>query len=280
MQKVPIRKANKSLEGALDNLKELIKDRENSRMIQLPLWPESKRGTPNSFIRSALFSAIQSKDRVFVDGQVLASLDGITIKYTGQQLNQEDLTLWETLVHLAKENPLGHICSFTAYSLLKAMGLGTGGHEHQRLHKGIIRLAGGICEITHEGKTYFGALIKSGIKDELTSHYAIELNKDLIRLYGDTQWTAINWQQRLDLRRMPLAQALHAYYSSHKEPFPVKLETLKRLTGSRNSQSSDFKRKVKAALDKLIWIGLLESYSVEHNIVTVERIPTKARNKE
>lgn len=280
MHKIPTRKSNGGLEGALDTLKELMIERENTKMVQLPLWPESKRGTPNSFIRSALFSAIQSKDRVFIDGQVLASQDGITIKYTGQQLNQEDLTLWETLVHLVKEAPLGHVCSFTAYSLLKAMGLSTGGNEHQRLHKGIIRLAGGICEITHEGKTYFGSLIKSGIKDELTSNYTIELNRDLIKLYGDTQWTAINWQQRLDLRRMPLAQALHAYYSSHKEPFPVKLETLKRLTGSRNSQDSDFKRKVKAALDRLIWIGLLKNYSVERNIVTVERIQHKPRCQE
>ncbi|NMQ30028.1 hypothetical protein E4Q23_21080, partial [Candidatus Accumulibacter phosphatis] len=104
-------------------MREIARQRESAEIIQLPLWPEPKRGTPNSFIRSALFSAIQSKDRQFIDGKTLDSQAGITIKYTGQQLNQEDLTLWETLVHLAKGHPLGNVCSFTAHGLLKAMCL-------------------------------------------------------------------------------------------------------------------------------------------------------------
>lgn len=34
--------------------------------VLLPAWSETKRGTPNTFLRSALFSAIQSKDRLTV----------------------------------------------------------------------------------------------------------------------------------------------------------------------------------------------------------------------
>jgi len=49
----------------------------SSKEIILPEWPTSKRSTPNAFLRSALFSAIQSKDRVFLDGVVLASQEGI-----------------------------------------------------------------------------------------------------------------------------------------------------------------------------------------------------------
>jgi len=44
---------------------------------------------------------------------------------------------------------------------------------------------------------------------------------------------------------------LHAFYSSHAIPFPMKLETLRQMSGSRSKQSADFKRKVKAALDGL-----------------------------
>jgi hypothetical protein len=185
----------------LESLRRTLDMRASAEIIQLPVWPEPKRGTPNSFIRSAHFSAIQSKDRIFLKAVTLASQEGITIKFTGEQLNQEDLTLWETLVHLAKGHPLGNVCTFTAYGVLKALGLPTGGQQHRQLHESIIRLAGGISEIIHEGKTYFGPLIKSGIKDELTSHYTIELNRDLIRLYGETQWTAIDWQPRQELRR-------------------------------------------------------------------------------
>lgn len=259
------------LKDKLARLKEVSRQREAAQVIQLPLWQESKRGTPNSLIRSALFSAIQSKDREFIQGKVLDSQVGIVIKFTGQQLNQEDLTLWETLVHLAKDAPLGNVVEFTAHSILKAMGLDTGGNDHKRLHTGIIRLAGGICEITHQEKNYFGPLIKSGVKDEITSHYTIELNRELIRLYGETQWTAIDWQQRLALRTKPLAQALHAFYSSHRQPFPMKLSTLQRMTGSKNAQAASFKRQCAAALDELVKLGFLTGFSMEDATVTVIR---------
>ena len=265
---------NVRMNQQLENLKRSISERAGAQVIQLPLWPDGKRGTPNSFIRSALFSAIQSKDRQFIDGKALDSQAGISIHYTGQQLNQEDLTLWETLVHLAKDNPIGNTYTFTAHSLLKAMGLNTGGDEHVRLHKGITRLNACSVQITHEGKTYFGALVKSGLKDELTSHYTIELNRELIRLYGDTQWTAIDWQQRVALRRKPLAQALHAYYSSHRNPYPVKLATLQRMTGSRNDQASGFKRHCRVALDQLIAIGFLSTYEIEGDTDYVKRVAT------
>lgn len=107
--------------ASIERMREIARQRESAEIIQLPLWPEARRGTPNSFIRSALFSAIHSKDRTYIDGDTLYSQQGITIKYTGQQLNQEDLTLWENLVHLAKGHPLGNVCTFTAHGLLKCL---------------------------------------------------------------------------------------------------------------------------------------------------------------
>lgn len=253
-------------------LAEVTRQRESAQVIQLPLWRDQQRGTPNSFIRSALFAAIQSKDRVFMKGMTLTSQKGITVKFTGEQLNQEDLTLWETLVHLARAHPLGSMCSFTGHGILKSLNVNTGGAEHRRLHEAITRLNACSVEITHEGKTYFGSLIEGGIKDEITSHYTIELNQKLIRLFGESQWTAIDWQQRLKLRRKPLAQALHAYYSSHRDPHPVKLSTLQELTGSRNKQLAGFKRDIRNALNALVQIGFLQSYDIENDVVRVRRI--------
>ena len=244
--------------------------------MQLPLWSESKRGTPNTFMRSALFSAIQSKDRKWLKDEVIYSQKGITIKFRGEQLNQEDLTLWETLVHMARNYPLSTECTFTAHSILRAMDMPTGGTQHKSLHSGIMRLAGCLVQITHEEKKYFGSLIIDGIKDEITDYYEISLNSKLICLYGETQWTAINWEQRLALRGKPLAQALHAFYSSHREPFPVKLETLRQLTGSRNKRKSGFKRLLKAALDELVGIGFLVGYEIDSDIVKVQRMKVAA----
>ena len=119
------------LDHALARMGRAVTQRQSAEVIQLPLWPEPKRGTPNSFLRSALFSAIQSKDRQFLKEVTLGSQDGVTVKFTGEQLNQEDLTVWETLIHLARQHPLGTTCQFTAHGLLKALGLPTGGAHHR-----------------------------------------------------------------------------------------------------------------------------------------------------
>jgi hypothetical protein len=243
----------------------------DTAQLMLPEWFDLERGTPNSFLRSALFAAVQGKDRRFLKGEVLSSSKDVTVKFTGEQLNQEDLTVWDTLVHLTRCNPLGAICRFSAHELLKSMNLNTGGDEHRRLHKSIIRLNGAVVEIIHHRKRYFGTLIHSGVENEVTSHYEIKLNPQLIRLYGKNQWTAINWNQRVELRRKPLALALHGYFSSHNEPFPVKLETLQLYTGSRNASLRGFKRRVHEALTELVRVGFLLGFEIEGDLVKVAR---------
>lgn len=107
-------------------------------------------------------------------------------------------------------------------------------------------------EISHEGNTYFGSLIEGGVRNEVTSYYTVELNKKM-------------------LRSKALAQSLHGYFSSHRTPRPVTLKFLQNLTGSRNSQPASFKRQCRSALEALTKIGILESYSIEGELVTVKR---------
>ncbi|MCA3104268.1 MAG: TrfA family protein [Rhodocyclaceae bacterium] len=264
-------KPDTPLGQALSSLRKRVSERAQNTTVQLPLWPEPKRGAPNSFIRSALFAAIHSKDRQFFKETVLASQDGIEIRYTGEQLNQADLDVWETIVHLARDQPLGTVASFTAHGLLKAMGMPTGNSQHRQLHSTLLRLTACAVEVKHDGKTYFGPLIKSGAKDEVTRHYGIELNRGIIKLFGENQWTALDWKQRQALRSQPLAQALHAFYSSHREPFAVKLATLQAYTGSRNRQAASFKRQVRVALSELVEVGFLAAFEIKDDLVTVRR---------
>lgn len=259
-----------NLQDKLDRIKKKADEISLLKEMKLPNWPEAKRGTPNSFLRSALFSAVQSKDRIFLKGAVLASQQGITVRFTGEQLNQEDLTLWETLVHLAKNQPLGNICEFTAYDILKTMGSGDSGKERDILHKGIIRLNSCTVEILiNNSKVYFSSLIESGVKDELTGHYIIQLGKSLIKLYKQNTW--LDFEQRASLRRKPLAQFLHGYYSSHKNPYPVKVESLHKLSGSKNKQMANFKTKIASALDELVKIEVLESYIIEGDLIQIKK---------
>ena len=246
--------------------------RATAEIIQLPLWPEAKRGAPNSFLRSALFAAIQGKDRKFLKQDVLASQNGVTVKFTGEQLNQDDLTIWLTLVHLVREHPLGTVYRFTSHGLLKSMGMAIGTSQYEQLHSTILRLVACAVEVTHKEKTYAGNLIQSFIKDEITSRYQISINKEMIRLFGDAKWTALDWEQRKLLRKMPLALALHALYSTHKIPFPYKVETLAVYVGSSNKDIYGFKTQLQKALRELANIGFLEGFDIDkNNLVTVYR---------
>ena len=63
-------------------------------------------------------------------------------------------------------------------------------------------------------------------------------------------------------------------YSSHRQPFPIKLDTLRSYVGSKNFQKAGFKVKLRAALDELVKIGFLSDYAIDGDIVSVDRSAT------
>ena len=71
-----------------------------AKIIQFPLFPETTRPVSNDMARSALFSCVQGKDRRFIENALLASQDGIEIRFTGKQLNQDDHDLLMQLVFM------------------------------------------------------------------------------------------------------------------------------------------------------------------------------------
>ena len=275
----------KAVSGSVKSIQELHKrtleiiecnrkkeeERLETGVIYLSTWREDRRGSPNSFLRSALFAAIQGKDRADFKKVELFSQQGITITYTGEQLNQEDMTVWLALVDLMKKDPLGTECKFTAHEILKYMGLPTGGTQYEQLEMAVCRMTACLVRIETERYIYGKSLIEGFVIDKDTNQYRVKLSRHLIKLFGDNDWTAIDWEQRKQLRNKPLCLKLHDYYSSHDEPFSVSLKFLSDLTGSINKQKASFKRQVKTALEELVKIGFLRNYSIEGDIVKVER---------
>lgn len=83
--------------------------------------------------------------------------------------------------------------------------------------------------------------------DEKTEVYALRLNPNILALY-EAGWTAIDWDVRKKLRRKPLALWLHGYLSSDAINYPTKVETLRRLSGSKTKELFHFKTNLRAAL--------------------------------
>jgi TrfA protein len=251
---------------------------QTAKIIQLPLWPEPKRGVPNSTLRGALFAAIQGKDRQYLKGELLDVQQGIEIRFTGMQLDQSDLDVWEQALHLARQHPLGTRCHFTAHSFLKALGRRTSGRDHEWLKDVFRRLAGAVVEITHNRMTYFGSMIEGGVRDEDTGQYVLEINPKIIALYA-AGWTATDWEQRQALKRKPLALWLHGFYSSHANPHPLTVEYLHKLSGSRNRNIRDFKQQLWKAHEDLQEVGAIRDFEIEGNLVSVDTVPSRSQQK-
>ncbi len=251
-----------------------LEERETNKTdlgLNLPIWANDKRGVPNSLLRSALFSAVQSKDRQFLKDKIVFSQQGIVIEYTGRQLNQDDLMVWETLVHLVKNESIGTEFKFTANFLLKEMGLSIGAESYDTLNETMFRLVQGALKVSYMNREYAGSLINAYALDKSTTVYDVSLNPRMINLYDCNQWTAINWAVQKRLKRKPLAQYLFTFYSTHKKPLPMKVETILALSGSRSKIVSQFKKRLIVALDQLVNEKFLISYDIVNNLVSVKR---------
>lgn len=279
-----------SLQKVLDRFGQTVAKREKqereerktpqkAEIIQLPLWPEPARGVANVALRSALFAAIDPKNRQSFTRKIVAVQSGFEIRFTGIQLCQSDLDVWEQALHLARLHPLGTRCEFMAHSFLKWLGRSTGKAQHEWLKDTFARLQAGSVEITKGGKeTYFGSLIDKGARDEATGRYVLQINPDLSSLYAEG-WTAIDWEQRRLLQRKPLAMWLHGFLATHAKPYPIKIESLMQWSGSQTKEKWKFKQNLKTALDELKTIGAIIGYSFERDLLHVERVPSPSQQR-
>ena len=259
--------------------REATEKRGPAKVIQLPLWPDAKRGAPNAVLRGALFAAIQGKTRHRgLSEQLIATQDGVTIQYTGAQLDQSDLDVWEQALHLVRTQALGTECHFTEKGFLKALGRSTGKSDRTWLRSAISRLTTATVEISNGRLTYGGSLV-SFSRDEETGHTVLEINPKLARFFSPTRWTQIDWEQRQQLRGKPLALWLHGFYATHAEPYPLRVEYLHKLSGSQTNRLRRFKESLTQALSDLQASGTIRGFEIRGDLVHVWTVPSQSQRK-
>src|SRR4051812_37823553 len=86
-------------EKALDSLRDTVEKRESAKVYQLAFWADPQRGVPNEFARSALFAAVKLNEPRYLHQSTIFSQNGFAIKFTGKQLTQSDLDVFEGVVH-------------------------------------------------------------------------------------------------------------------------------------------------------------------------------------
>lgn len=200
---------------------------------QLCLWSKEERGIPNELARCAIFSAKNHKEKRDVY-KASAPLEvpipgGGKVLYFGEELRQDDETVWMQLVHLAKEERSEWI-SFVPHAFIKSIHWPVKKDSYIRLLNSIRRLSGGGIEV-------YSKRFNRGLKTQLIYTYEYssgELTPWRVKVFDrddgllflfDKLYSRQDWKMRLALP-VGIATWLLGYFSSHKEPYDIKIETL------------------------------------------------------
>lgn len=246
----------------------------------LPFWSNNIRCLPNELLRSALFTARNRKQpRTYLKNAPIFTIGDGKIVYTGEELRQDDETVWLQLIHLAKEQPLGAFIEFTPYAFCKAVKWPLKGQSYTRLKTVLTRMQATALAV-HSKR------LKKGNGSSLSmlpafdwqdidtgenlSRWRVQIAPGLVEIFGDVHFSRMEWEQRLALP-VGLATWLHGYLSSHKEPFPIKLETIKNGAGLTAEDKSHLKNIVEAALQALENVKFLSSWQIDGDLVSVQR---------
>ena len=87
----------------------------------LPEIFEDKRAIPNSFLRGALFGMVRKGRRALVGDMPIFTMSQYDLTFTGYELDQNDLEVWDTLMYLAKARKVENELRITLYDLCQQL---------------------------------------------------------------------------------------------------------------------------------------------------------------
>ncbi len=242
----------------------------------LPDWHEGQRAMPNEILRSALFNCRnRNQPRLYMKDTEIAVIGDGQVFYRGEELRQDDELVWLHLMHLVKKHPLGECVEFTPYAFVKALRWPIKGQSYERIRIILSRMQATAIRIQSRR---LGSFISVSLitkfrsrndQNETLSRWQVWVGEEMRCLFDEEFLTRINWELRKSLPD-GIASKLFGYWASHRQPFPVKVETLHKLCGSEMT-IKHFKIELKKALELLDRVGFLESWEFRDDLVAVKR---------
>jgi len=202
----------------------------------------------------------------------VAAVKGLDIRYTGWRLDQGDFDVMVQALHLQSQNTeptSGPYLHFKVKTFLRAIGRQSGKSGREWLKDCFRRLTATAVEINvrishkyaDETYTYAGSLVDEFYYNDREQTYFLRINPKLAAIF-DAGWTQLQWRQRLHLKTN-LAKWLHGFYASHREPYPIKVATLKHLCGSECRRLVDYRRNLRGAMTELVKVGAIEAWKID-----------------
>jgi hypothetical protein len=215
----------------------------------------------------------------------MASQGDFTVVATGKQLTQSDLDVWSAVVNLENGNRVDVSC----HTLLRHLDRHDGSSDRAWLLSALKRLHQCHVMITFKDgkrKGYTGLLIKElrlraptskkptaqGRKQKDTTNQIEALIDPAIAHLFEAGWTYLPTSRRRWMRMKPLANWLTAFYQTHREPVRIKVDTLRRFSGS-TGRSSAFKKRLDEDLRFVEAAGYFAVATIVGDLVEVVRCP-------
>lgn len=202
---------------------------------------------PHAFVRSGMFTSLRYHGRAtrpaFTEQTEIATYCDVHLyQCAGEQLEGNDLDVIGACLNLASRLPVpgpdeaSMTVRLEEKGLLKRLGWNQGGQGRNLLERSLERMS--KAEFVFDAPS----TVESGKRTTKLIHHTsretegrgkivwrkIALSTDLIPL-TEAGWTLLNQNERIGLKDNPLAQWLHAFYSSHAKPHPLLPDTIKRL---------------------------------------------------
>lgn len=206
--------------------------------LPMPWCHDSRRSAPNVLLRSSLFGTFAKKDRQQINNKVIYCSNGIEIKYSGEQLDQDDLEIWLEVVNLASyPGGCNQFCIadkilFSSNGFLRRIGKSGGSCNTNNLINSLERLKENSIRINTQEKKYLGSLIDSVYRNE-RKQLVVRFNPELANLFFS--YTQLYRDERHKLRGKQLCLWLHAFYCTHENSeFRYAAKTIKKMCGSNS----------------------------------------------
>ncbi|MDJ1465908.1 plasmid replication initiator TrfA [Nitratireductor sp. GZWM139] len=246
----------------LKHTKQEIKDAQLS-LFDIAPWGDHMRALPNDYARSALFTVRNKRaPRLALQNEPIYSIgDDVNITYTGVELRAEDDELvWQQVMEYSKRSPIGDPISFTFYELCKDLGWSINGRYYKKAEECLSRLQASAMQFESKrvGRLESLSLIsRFRVLDrgKRNSRCQVMIDEEMVVLFAGDYYSRFIWDKYRKLS--PTARRMFDYFASHKEPFPLKLETFRLMCGSESTRAKKWREQVGAACDELRESGLV-----------------------
>lgn len=187
---------------------------------------------------------------------------------------EDDELVWLQILDYAKRFPLGDPVEFNLHELCKELNWTINGRNYEKARRSISRLKATEVRIDH-------AKLSGGVAISLINEYVfaddgskgtkykVWIHKDMIFMFAGHASTRLVWASYRDLT--PTARRLYDNIGSHREPYPIPLDTFAEHGGSDCVNPYKIASVARKVCSELLAANMVKKAWVHRKAIFIER---------